>query len=175
MAGLFEALRAGDPEAASAIDGMVRGFARHVCRHGAPHGPAPDWEDVAQEAIRRLYDVGLDQYAGQGSERSYVYSIVKATLIQMARGDGRRRRREDVVAPAVDQAAAGNPDPALDVRAILGALDPSCRELIVRVHLRDEPYAMLAREMGLAESSVRAKVSRCMQRARELVGGEDRS
>ena len=73
---------------------------------------------------------------------------------------------------------AGGPAPVapesgarLEVRRILAALDPPCREIIQRALLQDEPYADLARELGLAESSVRARLSRCLQKARRLAGG----
>ena len=57
---------------------------------------------------------------------------------------------------------------AARVVVALSRLDDGCRELLARTFLEDIPYSQLATDMGLAESSVRAKVSRCLGRAREL-------
>jgi DNA-directed RNA polymerase specialized sigma24 family protein len=56
----------------------------------------------------------------------------------------------------------------LDVAWILERLQEECRELLTRVFLHEVPYPQLANDLDLAESSVRAKVSRCVRRAREL-------
>jgi len=175
MGDLFEAARDNDPGAVAELDRIVRGFARRVCRGGGPPGaPELDWEDVAQEACHKLHAVGFEQYRGSGSERSYLYSVVKATVIQMARSSSRRQRRELVVAP---DETAPTPDPhaPLDVRRILAALDAACRDLIERLFLRDDSYAEAARDLGLAESSVRAKLSRCLKRARQIANEGDGS
>jgi RNA polymerase sigma factor (sigma-70 family) len=175
MSDLFERLREGDPEAQERVDRLVRQFARKLCRGGnLPGLPAIDWEDVAQEACHRLYAVGLSQFSGRGTPRSYLYSIVKTTVIQLARSEGRRQRREQVVA-AAGELPESSPDGRLDVRRILAALDPACRELVVRAILQDEGYASIASSLGLAESSVRAKLSRCLRRAREIALGGDGS
>jgi len=175
MSELFEALRRGESDAQARVDRIVRQFARKLCRGGGLPGlPAVDWEDVAQEACHRLYAFGLAQYRGQGTERSYLYSIVKATVIQMARSGGRRQRREQAVVVA-EAGPAISPERSLDVRRILAELDPACRDLVSRAILRDEGYASIAASLGLAESSVRAKLSRCLQRAREIARKGGRS
>lgn len=141
-------------------------FARHICRSGSSMSAEMDPEDLAQEAARRFFAVGLEQYRGGGSEGSYLYSIVKSTLVQAARTRTRRRKREDVVAP-VDEAQVENPDPKLEVGLLLRRLGDACRELLQRVFLDETPYPQLAADLELAESSVRAKVSRCLRKARE--------
>jgi len=169
MGGFFDDLRARDPDAQTKADRVIRRFARLVCRGGGPPGaPDMDWEDVAQEAGRKLYSVGLDQYRGGGSESSYLYSIVKATVIQMARSTDRRQRREATLASNDPTPRSIDPVPMLDVGRVLAALDPNCRELVERFFLFDETHADLAQELGLAESSVRARLSRCLKRARTI-------
>jgi RNA polymerase sigma factor (sigma-70 family) len=169
MHDLFERARTHDRAAVEELDRMVRDLSRAVCRGGGP-GASPDldWEDVAQEVYRRLHAVGFESYRRRGSERSYVYSMVKATAIQMARSFRRRRKREDHAAesPTVEAPDATS---RLSVRSILEALDEGCRDLIERLFLRDQTYAEAAGELGLAESSVRAKLSRCLRRARQIV------
>ena len=169
MSGLFHDLRARDPAAQAEADRVIRRFARLVCRGGGPPGaPDLDWEDVAQEAYRKLFSVGLDQYRGGGTESSYLYSIVKATVIQMARSADRRQRRETALSSNDPAPRSMDPVAMLDVRRVLATLDPGCRELIERFFLRDETHADLARDLGLVESSVRARLSRCLKRAREI-------
>jgi len=170
MGDLFDAVRAKDPAALAELDRIVRRIARSVCRGGGPAGaPDLDWEDVAQEVCHRVHAVGLAQYRGAGSEQSYLYSVVKATVIQMTRSSKRRRKRELAVPPL---GSAHRPDShaRLDVQQILALLDEACRDLMERLFLRDQSYADTARELGLAESSVRAKLSRCLGRARRIAG-----
>lgn len=168
MGGLFAKVLAGDPAATRRLHRTVREMARQVCRGGGPPGaPEIDWEDVAQECGRKLLSGVLDRYRGEGAERSYLYSVVKATVLEMARASARRRRREEASATNGPVAAA-NPDASLDVRSLLSALDPICREVIRRVVLQDELYADVARVLGMAESSVRARLSRCLGQARRL-------
>jgi RNA polymerase sigma factor (sigma-70 family) len=148
---------------------ILRDFARQVCRGGGPHGALDtDWEDVAQEASRTFFDVGLHQYRGTGSERSYLYSVVRMTAIQISRRAWRRRRREE--ASVVQPVDRSNPNARLDVVKILAALSQECRELIERVFLHGESYGVLATELGLAESSVRSRLSRCVKAARRFTG-----
>lgn len=150
---------------------MIRGFARHVCGNDLRSAGAPeiDWEDVAQEASRRFFAAGIRQYGG-GNERSYVFRIVKSTWIQLARGASRRRAREKVAAAEALSDLPRSEEGVLKaaVAGVLARLDAACRELLERAFLDGAPYAELAAAAGLAESSVRAKVSRCIRRAREL-------
>jgi len=174
MGELFNAARAGGAEAIEEVHRLVRVFARQICRGGGPPGaPGVDWEDVAQEAGRKLLALGLGQFRGDGSERSYLYSVVKATVLEMARSAARRLRREDRAA-SISPVRPFDPGARLDVQSILAALGPPCRDIIERVLLRDEPYAAVAQDLGLAESSVRARLSRCLRRAREMVS-QDRN
>lgn len=168
MGELFGRILAGEPSATAELQRLLRSFARQVCRGGGPPGaPEIDWEDVAQECGRKLLGGGLERYRGAGSERSYLYSVVKATVLEMARAASRRRRREDR-SVSNGPVAAADPDAPLDVRSLLSALEPACREIITRVVLQDEPYAEVARDLGMAESSVRSKLSRCIARARRI-------
>jgi RNA polymerase sigma factor (sigma-70 family) len=173
MGGLFEAAAAGDPRAVAEVQGIVRAFARSICRGGSlPGAPELDWEDVAQEALRKLLALGLRQYSGRGTERSYLFSVVKATLIEMGRSAKRRHARETAALPN-GAPSPHDPSGSIDLAAILAALPGDCRNLIERAIFEDVPYADLAAEMGIAESSVRARLCRCLQRARAIASGEE--
>lgn len=165
---LLLAARQGDPRAQSELLGLLRRFARHVAgAAGNSLGCELDWEDVAQEAGQRLFDGALDRYDGRGSEEGYVYTVVKTTTLMMARGAGRRRDREESwgAGPESEEARTAG----VDVASLLSRLDEACQELLQKVFLEDLPYSTLARETGLAASSLRAKVSRCLGRARAIL------
>ncbi len=59
-----------------------------------------------------------------------------------------------------------------DVQRILRELSQGCRHLVARVYLEGSTYASLSRELDIEEASVRSRVSRCMKKAREIVGSE---
>jgi len=170
MGGLIQRLQAGDRTAQQEANRLVRTFARKICRGGGPSG-AIDWEDVAQESLRKLYAVGLQQYRGAGSSKSYLYSIVKATVIQMARSSSRQQVREDT-AMALPPNPGVQPNDSMDVRLVLRTLDPACRDLITKIFFLDVSSADLARTLGLTESSVRVRLSRCLGKARRIATKE---
>jgi DNA-directed RNA polymerase specialized sigma24 family protein len=169
----FEKARGGDPDAQAEIVAVIRSFARAVCRGGGPGGTACDWEDVAQEASRRFFAGGLERFRKAGSERSYLYAIVRTTVLELARRDARRQARE--ANSALDGVGVvHDPTPVFDARAILRRLAEDCATLLERVFLQGTPYATLAGELNMLESSVRVRVSRCLRQARELVESEVR-
>ncbi len=164
----FAAVRRGEAWAEREVSQLIQRFARHACsRVGTALQVELGWEDVAQEASRRFFATGIHQYGGTGSEESYLYTVVKSTLIQIARSANRRKKREDVAAET-ETVTHSNSQHRLDVELILNRLDEVCRDLLKRAFLEEVPYATLARDLELAESSVRAKVSRCVRRAREF-------
>jgi RNA polymerase sigma factor (sigma-70 family) len=165
---LIEAARRGERWAQDEVVHMLQGFARHVLRWGGSGLASElDSEDLAQEASRRFFGSAMDTYRGQGSERSFLYSIVKATYLQIWRSYDRRKRREQISAPQ-DVAVEANPTARLDVLLIFRRLGSPCRELLERLYLDGATHGELAAELDLEESSVRAKVSRCLRRAREV-------
>ena len=101
-------------------------------------------------------------------ERNFLYAIVRSSVIQIVRSEARRRVRE-VTSLQPRVALPHNPIPKFDVTKILGRLSEECRTLLTRVFLRGEPYSLLATELGILESSVRTKVTRCLRRARQTI------
>ncbi len=164
---LLDAARRGDPGAAEELADLIRGYARHVCRG---RSPGPDagltWEDVAQEASRRLFQVGLKQARPGGPVRSYLYAIVRSVYLQMIRGASRRVRREQEGEAWIR--SAPSPERRTLLHRILIRLSDDCRHLLARLYFDGAGYDELAAELHMAESSVRAKASRCLGRAREI-------
>ena len=163
----LDALR-GAPAAQKEIVRLIRQLSRAACARGGVATADLDWEDVAQDASRRFFAAGIHQYRKAGSERNFLYTIVRSAMIQMIRGEARRRVREEA---SIQQrfVPPHNPTPRFDVVKILGRLSEDCRTLLTRVFLRGEPYSALAGDLGILESSVRTKVTRCLRRARKTV------
>jgi RNA polymerase sigma factor (sigma-70 family) len=163
----IERARRGDEESTTALGQYVHDLARQVCRSGsgAALGGA-DWEDVAQEAAVRVFSSGLERYQGTGSARGYLYSIVKASLLQTIRSARRRRAREESAEIPPVPSASPSLDPH-EVAGLLDRLEDECRTLLEQVFFEGVAYGRLAEESGLAESSIRARVSRCLRRLRE--------
>jgi RNA polymerase sigma factor (sigma-70 family) len=173
----LEEARRGDEGATAEIRRVVAQIAHQVVRgRTGALGGGIAWEDVAQEALLRLVR-GTATYRGTGSVRGYIYTAVKSSLLQAIRTQRRRERRDASYsaesslqeASPRGEGAAGPVDLETRRRAeeILAALDPECRDLIEQVFFLGTSYARLAEERGLAESSVRARLSRCLGRARE--------
>jgi RNA polymerase sigma factor (sigma-70 family) len=165
MRKVFEDALRGLPAAQEEIVRLIRELSRAACARGGTATSDLDWEDVAQDACRRFFTAGIHQFRKAGSEKSFLYTIVRSALIQMVRGEARRRIREEAsVEPRVS--SPHNPQPKFDVSRILARLSEECRNLLTRVFLRGEPYSLLADDLGILESSVRTKVTRCLRRAR---------
>ena len=168
MRNIFENAFGGDSEAQKEIVRVINELSRAACARGGPSTADIEWEDVAQDACRRFFSAGIRQFRKAGSEKSFLYAIVRSTVIQQVRSEARRRVREEAsihkrfVPPH-------NPMPKFDVGKILGLLAEECRALLTRVFLRGEPYSSLASDLGILESSVRTKVTRCLRRARQAI------
>lgn len=175
LRGWLEGARRGQASDAAELAAIVRVLAERIARSG--RGPAldgVDWEDVAQEATLRLLSTSAT-YRGSGSVQGYVYTTVKTCLLQGLRGHRRRRRRERESARAAPSSegnanaadAASRHEGRRELEEVLGALGPECRTLVEQVFFLGTSYARLAAEAGQAESSIRAKLSRCLRRVRE--------
>jgi RNA polymerase sigma factor (sigma-70 family) len=171
MRNLFAQALEGSRSAQHEIDAIIRRIAKAVCRGKGPGGADVDWEDIAQEASRRFFAVGLHQFRGHGSEEGFLYAIVRSTVLQAARRAARRRDHERL-GEHEEVAAAHNPGTAVDVRTILRKLPAECAWLLEQVFLQGIPYAELAAELGMLDSSVRVRVSRCLRRAMVVAGGD---
>ena len=164
---IFEQARAGVPAAQGEIVRLIQGLSRAACAGGGLATSDIEWEDVAQEASRRFFVAGVQQFRKPGSEKNFLYTIVRSALIQIIRSEARRRVREEKV--TVEQVVPPHdPAPKLTVSRILERIPEGCSDILTRVFLRGEPYSMLARDLGMLESSVRTKVTRCLKRARQV-------
>jgi RNA polymerase sigma factor (sigma-70 family) len=166
---LISAAEAGDREAQQELLELIRVLARAVCdRYGVAKLPVVGWEDVAQEASYAILSMSPDQYRDERNYRGFVYVVVRNTCLRMVRAARRRASRETSHTErlVVHAGVARRVDVRRQVMHALASLDESCRDLLRRVFLEDVPIADLAREFGLAQPSVRSRVSRCVSQAR---------
>lgn len=171
--GRFAAAVRGEDWAQESLVEEIRDLAQRVCRSLRQSWPESfDWEDVAQEAARHLFAYALERYRGEGSERSYLYTVIRVTLLQMLRETRRRKAREESVGS--ESAAPVEPDSdRVLARSLIERSDPECRDLLREVFFDGTPYRTLAEQRHLAESSVRSKVSRCLRKLREDEEGHE--
>lgn len=172
MRSLFQRALGGDVGAEVELDRIIRRIARAVC-HNTNFAAGVDWEDIAQEASKRFFSTGIHQFGGRGSEESYLYAIVRTTLLEAVRRANRRRRHDDQREPAVHLALT-DPHPRIDVENILRQLSTECARLLDQVYLQGVPYGELALELEMLESSVRVRVSRCLRKAMDIARGDAR-
>lgn len=165
---LFPAARRGEHWAQEEITLLLRAYARHVCRGGSLGGERGlTWEDLAQEAGRKFFTRGLALFRPGGPERAYLYAIVRTTYLQLSRSAIRRRERE--AGGTAIGSPGTNPESRTQLHSILQRLSAECRELLARLYFDGATYAQLSLDLDLAESSVRARASRCLSKAREIV------
>jgi RNA polymerase sigma factor (sigma-70 family) len=168
---LFEAARHGEGAARVALHEEIRRLSRALSERTSMLAGVPslDWEDIAQEATGRVFEVGLAQFRGQGSARGFLYKTVKATMLMAIRASRRREDREaGYVRESEVRSDRETTQTRLDVETVLGRLDAGCRELVAGLFLDGLTVRALARAEGVEESTVRSRLSRCLRRAREL-------
>jgi RNA polymerase sigma-70 factor, ECF subfamily len=130
-------------------------------------------EDVFQEVFARAYE-RLDQLRDPGALRPWVAQLTRRIAI-----DQLRRRRDEVPladddVPAADQHPIAEVEAALTVRQMLGQLDEPFREVLDRFFARGESYRQIAAELDLPPGTIASRISRGLQRLRDLLAGEDR-
>ena len=143
-------------------------------------------EDAAQEAFLRAYR-SLGRFRG-GSARSWLLTIVA----NVARDELRRRRRrpelrlepdrDDAPAPAepVDRgptpeeqllADSGRKELRAALEAALATLPEAWRLTVLLADVHGLPHEEVARATGVAQGTVKSRLSRARGRLRDLLGG----
>ena len=129
-------------------------------------------EDVSQECFIALMQSGDSVRASLGA---WLHTIAVRRSIDRIKGDARRRKRE--AAFVVTQDAGVAPDPAVDeilavVDEAIAALPDTYRAAVVGRFLENQTHTDLARELGVAESTVRYRVDKGVDRVRQTLRRE---
>jgi RNA polymerase sigma-70 factor, ECF subfamily len=128
-------------------------------------GTREEAEDLAQETFIRLHrSPHVWETAGDGGLRAWLYRVVTHLAYNSARGQGRRRRREDAVfgtpANEVDPAeVAEQVERRLAVRRALLRLPEKQAQLLLLRHA-GLSYKELAESLGLSTGSVGTLLAR---------------
>ena len=157
-------LLAGNAQAIATLDTWIQAVLRTEF-----HSLHRDWDDLRQEIRLRVFgNLKAHRFHGTSELRTYVHRIARNTCI-----DAWRRaapRRDPSSDPAVDRRAIVSDD-ATDrvvsrdlLRKILRGSTPEERRLLHMVHAEHLSYAEIARRLGVAEGTIKARVFRCRDR-----------
>lgn len=135
-------------------------------------------EEAVQEAFVRIWQRSRQFDPGRGVERSWILSIVRNSAIDAHRRRARRQERSIDDGPAVYQLR--DPDDVWQqvlqglagdhVRSALRALPADQQEVVVKAYYQGIRPVDIAREMGIAEGTVRSRLRLALQKLREALG-----
>ncbi len=170
-----EALARGDYRSALALCARAYGTPLgRLCL--AMTGSQAEAEELVQETLLAAYDA-FPQFRGEGTVKAFLYAIARRTC---ARSIERRARRDARVRLVQDTEAGG--DDASDLAArrqlaqrtrnALDALRPSEREALLLRYQAELPFRDVALACGCDEAAARKRVSRALERMRDLLAEE---
>src|SRR3954462_15944911 len=138
------------------------------------HDPAAA-EDVAQEAFLAAVRA-LDRFDRRRPFGPWLHRIVVNRAIDYARArEVRREVPADAVAEAPAGSAGGDEGPSDDVLALLAALAPDQRAVIVMRHLLGFTRGEIAAALGLPRGTVNSRLRRGLDALAEPLGAEAQS
>lgn len=143
-----------------------------VRRFAARHVPAEEAEDVAQEALVKVFA----QAARFDPERDAVaWAVEIASWELRTRRRRRQRRREEVLDQAILQGRA-DPTPTPEDMAIAGNIDAVLDDVLRKLPPLDREtlgaYANDARPADVSPATFRKRVQRGLRRLRRALGAE---
>ncbi|MEM6675132.1 MAG: RNA polymerase sigma factor [Planctomycetota bacterium] len=149
---------------------LARELERHVPslrRFIARRVPPGSVDDVVQETLLRALE-RASTFDGERPLAPWLYALARS----VAARDAEREARAPLATPDLQPLApeAREVDPAGDVREMLDRLPAHERVTIVRHDLDGESIASIARSSGVAEGTVRARLSRGRRRLLVLFG-----
>jgi RNA polymerase sigma-70 factor (ECF subfamily) len=162
---LARALLAGDPAAIGLVDGWIQVVLRIEFQ-----ALQRDWEDLRQEVRMRVFRNLRDgRFQGASELRTYVHRIARNTCIDAWRRVAARREHALDGAGAREAPEASRDElPGLMSRDLLRKLllgaSAEERRLLEMVHADNLSYAEIARRLGVAEGTIKARVFRCRDR-----------
>jgi RNA polymerase sigma-70 factor (ECF subfamily) len=169
----FTRFRAGEPEAFDEVvaeyAGLAFATAVRVLREPARA------EEAVQEAFVRIWQRARQFDPERGVERSWILSVVRNSAIDVLRRDSRVRERSIDEGPAVYELR--DPDDVwqqvLDrltgetVQAALQMLPVDQQEVVVKAYYQGIRPVDIARELGIAEGTVRSRLRLALVKLRE--------
>lgn len=138
---------------------------RYLRGRGAP--PA-DAEDLTQEVFLRAL-ASASSYRGEGSLEGWLVRTARSRLIDRAREESARERRERKWAEASPRAKhPAPPDPPSGLLSrLLAALSPEDREVIVLAKFLGFPAARIGEVLEITAGAARVRLHRALERLAE--------
>ncbi len=170
-----DALKRGDYRMALALSARAYGAPLgRLCL--AMTGSQAEAEELVQETLLAAFDA-FPQFRGEGSVKAFLYAIARRTC---ARSIERRARRDARVRLVPDGEEGGDDASDLAVRrqmaqrtrSALDALRPSEREALLLRYQAELPFRDVALACGCDEAAARKRVSRALERLRDLLAEE---
>ena len=160
-----------------------RFYARHVgavtAYVGRRVGARPELVfDVVAETFARALEHRAQYDPERGPAVAWLLGIARNLISDAARRrrvDAAARRRLGMPVVALDDAQleAVEARASIDLRGALAALPEAQREAVLRRVLAEEPYPVIAAEVGCSEQVVRQRVARGLARLRRELKEED--
>lgn len=172
----FQRFRAGDP---SAFDHFVAEYTGPAYATALQVLKVPARaEEAVQDAFVRLWQRAGQFDPARGHERSWVLAIARNSAIDALRKQGRTFERSIDDAPSVY--ALRDPDDvwqqvlegltSIDVRAALQQLPAEQQDIVLQVYYEGKRPVEVARELGIAEGTVRSRLRLALAKLREALG-----
>lgn len=160
---LIRRLLAGDAAALAAVDSWIQVVLRSEFQ--SLHS---EWDDLRQEIRLRVFrNLRSNRFHGASELRTYVHRIARNTCIDTCRRSALRRTRPEA-AGGQEEAARDDATERLITRDLLRKIllgsTPEERHLLEMVHAEHLSYAEIARRLGVAEGTIKARVFRCRGR-----------
>jgi RNA polymerase sigma-70 factor, ECF subfamily len=165
---LFEAARAGDPDA---LEALMRERRAQVVRYAMRLCISPtDAEDATQEAL-----LALSRYVGTLREAaalsSWLFTAVRTHCMRFARRSLRYAFGVDGDPPLALEGPSPE-DQLVDrqlrqrLSVVLATMDPTLREVLVRRDIAEESAHDVALALGISVEAVKSRLHRARQEAR---------
>ena len=181
---LMAAAREGDDEAFQTLALRLRATVGRFLRH---MGCADDdVEDLVQETLLRLWR-SREGYEARARLKTYVLGIARNLWLSQCGREARKplRRADHANGDELDrllvqgQVRTEGPEAvilaqyrAFRVREAIADLPERQRVVFVLAHLEDMPYAEMAQLLGIAEGTVKSRMSRAVRGLRKALGAE---
>jgi len=161
-------LQQGEPDAVH----LVRERIQKILRYQGLRIPANDREDIEQEVMTDVWRaVNRDSFDFTAGFWGFVEIVTSRRCI-----DWMRKKKEHT--PLVEDHRDERDSPferfqsgqrETIASAVLHALDPKCREILVMRFQQGMRYSDISQHLGKSEGAVRVQMHRCVQRAREVL------
>jgi len=137
-----------------------------------------DAHDVVQETFLAAFDGGLSAFRGEAGLRAWLSGILVNRVRKLRRCRLRRHARSlDAATQTPAAATSSGRSPAteveqrIDVAAMLDALSPEYREVIVLRELHGMSYSQMGQVLGIPERTAETRLTRARRVLRERFAG----